>query len=41
MNFKHAVIEKNAFILLVATILVVAVGGIVEIAPLFTIETTV
>jgi cytochrome c oxidase cbb3-type subunit 2 len=41
MNFKHAVIEKNAFILLVATVLVVAIGGIVEIVPLFTIETTV
>ena len=41
MQFKHAVIEKNAFILLVATVLVVAVGGIVEIVPLFTIETTV
>ncbi len=41
MNFKHAIIEKNAFILLVATVLVVAIGGIVEIVPLFTIETTV
>ena len=41
MAFKHAIIEKNAFILLVATVLVVAVGGIVEIAPLFSIETTV
>jgi cytochrome c oxidase cbb3-type subunit 2 len=41
MTFNHAVIEKNVFILLVATILVVAIGGIVEIVPLFTIETTV
>lgn len=41
MNLKHALIEKNAFILLVATVLVVAIGGIVEIVPLFTIETTV
>src|SRR5271166_3880367 len=41
MNFRHAIIEKNPLILLVATLLVVAVGGIVEIVPLFTIETTV
>ena len=41
MTFNHALIEKNAFFLLVATILVVAIGGIVEIVPLFTIETTV
>jgi cytochrome c oxidase cbb3-type subunit 2 len=41
MKFNHAFIEKNAFILLVATVLVVAIGGIVEIVPLFTIETTV
>jgi cytochrome c oxidase cbb3-type subunit 2 len=41
MKFSHALIEKNAFILLVATVLVVAIGGIVEIVPLFTIETTV
>src|SRR4051812_33199152 len=40
-NMRHALIEKNAFILLVATVLVVAIGGIVEIVPLFTIETTV
>lgn len=41
MKFNHAIIEKNAFILLVATVVVVCVGGIVEIVPLFTIETTV
>jgi cytochrome c oxidase cbb3-type subunit 2 len=41
MNFKHAILERNAFYLLIATLLVVAVGGIIEIVPLFTIETTV
>ena len=41
MSFKHALLEKNVFLLLVASLLVVTVGGIVEIVPLFTIETTV
>ncbi len=40
-NFRHALFERNAFYLLIATVLVVAIGGIVEIVPLFTIETTV
>lgn len=38
---KHGVIEKNATILLVGSLLVVAVGGIVEIAPLFYLENTI
>jgi len=37
----HEWIEKNAILLLVLTLLTVAIGGIVEIVPLFTIETTV
>jgi len=41
MQFRHEWIEKNAFLLLVLTIATVAVGGIVEAVPLFTIETTV
>ena len=40
-RFSHAVIEKSVFVLLLCTLLVVAVGGIVEIVPLFTIETTI
>ena len=39
--FRHEWIEKNAILLLVLTLLTVAIGGIVEIVPLFTIETTV
>jgi cytochrome c oxidase cbb3-type subunit 2 len=39
--FSHATIEKNLLLLLVLTVLVIAIGGIVEIVPLFTIETTV
>jgi cytochrome c oxidase cbb3-type subunit 2 len=38
---KHAVIEKNATLLLVFSFLVVTVGGIVEIAPLFYLENTI
>jgi cytochrome c oxidase cbb3-type subunit 2 len=39
--FSHATIEKNLFLLLVLTVIVVSIGGLVEIVPLFTIETTV
>ncbi|MBW0156946.1 cytochrome-c oxidase, cbb3-type subunit II [Sedimentimonas flavescens] len=38
---KHGVIEKNATLLLVFSFLVVTVGGIVEIAPLFYLENTI
>ncbi len=38
---KHKVIEKNATLLLVGSLLVVSIGGIVEIAPLFYIENTI
>ncbi|ETX28695.1 cytochrome-c oxidase, cbb3-type subunit II [Roseivivax isoporae] len=38
---RHAVLEKNATLLLVFSFLVVTIGGIVEIAPLFWIENTV
>ena len=38
---KHKVLEKNATLLLVSSLLVVTVGGIVEIAPLFYIENVI
>ncbi|MBA8837413.1 cytochrome-c oxidase, cbb3-type subunit II [Ochrobactrum sp. RH2CCR150] len=38
---KHAVIEKNATLLLVGSLTVVLIGGIVEIAPLFYLENTI
>ncbi|HBZ45089.1 MAG TPA: cytochrome-c oxidase, cbb3-type subunit II [Maritimibacter sp.] len=38
---KHAVLEKNATLLLIFSLLVVTVGGIVEIAPLFYLENTI
>ena len=41
MFIRHEWIEKNAFLLLVLTLVTIAVGGIVEVVPLFTIDTTV
>jgi cytochrome c oxidase cbb3-type subunit II len=38
---RHEFIEKNAFLLLLLTLVTIAIGGIVEVVPLFTIETTV
>ena len=38
---KHKIIETNATLLLVGSLLVVTVGGIVEIAPLFYLENTI
>jgi len=39
--FSQEFLEKNAVALLVMTLLTIAIGGIVEIIPLYTIETTV
>ena len=41
MFIRHETIEKNAVLLAVLTVLAISVGGIVELVPLFTIETTV
>lgn len=38
---KHAIIERNATLLLVGSLVVVAIGGIVEIAPLFYLQNTI
>ncbi|MGX9147582.1 cytochrome-c oxidase, cbb3-type subunit II [Mesorhizobium sp. 128a] len=38
---KHALIERNATLLLVGSLLVVTIGGIVEIAPLFYLDNTI
>jgi cytochrome c oxidase cbb3-type subunit II len=39
--FSQEFLEKNAVALLVMTLLTIAIGGLVEIVPLYTIETTV
>ena len=38
---NHGIFEKNSFILLVGILIVVAIGGIVEIAPLFFLQSTI
>ena len=38
---KHEVFEKNSFILLVGILVMVAIGGLVEIAPLFYLKSTI
>lgn len=38
---KHAIIERNAFLLLVLSLLVVAIGGLVQIVPLFYLDNTI
>ncbi|MFN0043582.1 MAG: cytochrome-c oxidase, cbb3-type subunit II [Alphaproteobacteria bacterium] len=38
---SHARIEKNVILMLVLTLLTVSIGGLVEIVPLFTIESTI
>ncbi|OGA44727.1 MAG: cytochrome-c oxidase, cbb3-type subunit II, partial [Betaproteobacteria bacterium RIFCSPLOWO2_12_FULL_62_13] len=35
MNFSHSMIEKNSALMIVLIILVIAVGGLVEIVPLY------
>ncbi len=41
MFSRHERIEKNAILLLVLTLITVSIGGLVQIIPLFTIETTI
>lgn len=38
---KHAILERSPTLLLVFSLLVVSIGGIVEIAPLFYLENTI
>ena len=39
--FSHDKFEKNSIVMLVGILLVVAIGGIIEIAPLFYLESTI
>ncbi|MEP4032028.1 MULTISPECIES: cytochrome-c oxidase, cbb3-type subunit II [Stappiaceae] len=38
---KHQIFEKNSFVLLIGILIVVAIGGLVEIAPLFYLKSTI
>jgi cytochrome c oxidase cbb3-type subunit 2 len=42
MIFKHHdKVEKNSILLLILTVIVISIGGLVEILPLFRVETTI
>ena len=41
MSIRHETIEKNAILLVVLTLITVSIGGLVQIIPLFSIETTI
>jgi cytochrome c oxidase cbb3-type subunit 2 len=41
MFLRHETIEKNVILMAVLTLITVSIGGIVQIIPLFTIESTV
>jgi cytochrome c oxidase cbb3-type subunit 2 len=41
MFIRQETIEKNAVLLAILTVITVSIGGLVEVVPLFTIETTV
>ena len=38
---KHAVLEKNSILLLVCALVVVSIGGLFQIAPLFWVDSTI
>jgi len=38
---NHGVFEKNSLILLIGILIVVSIGGIVQIAPLFMLSSTI
>jgi cytochrome c oxidase cbb3-type subunit 2 len=38
---KHKVLEKNSFLLVVGVLVVILIGGIVEVAPLFYLKNTI
>ncbi|MGD9916362.1 MAG: cbb3-type cytochrome c oxidase subunit II, partial [Rhizobiaceae bacterium] len=40
MKLSHAFFEKNSLVLLIGILIVVSIGGLVEIAPLFYIGST-
>lgn len=41
MKFSHAIIEKNVILMAVLSLITVSIGGLVQIVPLFTVETTI
>ncbi len=38
---KHAILEKNSIVLVIGILIVIAIGGLVEVAPLFYLKNTI
>ena len=38
---KHQIFEKNSIVLLIGVLIVIAIGGLVEIVPLFYLKSTI
>ncbi len=38
---KHAILEKNSIVLVIGILLVIAIGGLVEVVPLFYLKNTI
>ena len=38
---RHKKIERNSILMLIGIVIVVAIGGLIEIVPLFRVETTI
>ena len=41
MSFRHHVIEKNVVLLAILTLVTISIGGLVQIIPLFAVESTI
>ena len=41
MKFNHGFFEKNSMVLLIGILIVVSIGGLIEIAPLFFLKSTI
>ena len=38
---KHSILEKNSILLVIGVLIVIAIGGLVEITPLFYLKSTI
>ena len=38
---RHAIFEKNSIVLVIGVLIVIAIGGLVEITPLFYLKSTI
>ncbi len=41
MSFSHATLERNSILLLIGILIVIAIGGIIELVPLFLMKSTI